>query len=297
MFDVGKKHRVRWRWGVSVFLLLALIGILSACGESTASNSSSTPTATQSIPKITITTKDFAFDMPESISTGYVNVTVVNNGTEDHQAQFVRINDDVTLDQFKDALKKGPEAALPLVKTTGGISAVKPGQSQDITLNLAEGQYVALCFLAGKDNVPHTEKGMIDYFKVTGPSNVGQVSAPKADIEVVLKDFTFGLPGTIKSGPLTYKVTNEGPQPHEMVIMKLAPGKTLEDVKAALQSQSSGPPPADFVGGAGALAQGSSAWLKTNLEPGNYVAVCFVPDPASGKAHAELGMITPFSVQ
>jgi len=32
-------------------------------------------------------------------------------------------------------------------------------------------------------------------------------------------------------------------------------------------------------------------------EPGNYVAVCFVPDPASGKAHAELGMITPFTVQ
>ena len=28
----------------------------------------------------------------------------------------------------------------------------------------------------------------------------------------------------------------------------------------------------------------------------DYVTVCFVPDPASGKAHAELGMITPFTV-
>ena len=79
--------------------------------------------------------------------------------------------------------------------------------------------------------------------------------------------------------------------------MKLAPGKTVEDVKASLQSQSSGSSPTDFVGGAGALAQGSSAWLKMNLEPGNYVAVCFVPDTASGKAHAELGMVTPFSIQ
>lgn len=297
MFDGGKKLGARRGWGASVFLLLALAGILSACGESTATNSSNTPTATQSIPKVTITTKDFTFDMPEIISTGYVTVTVVNTGTEDHQAQFVRINDGVTLDQFKEALKKGPEAALPLVTTAGGISAVKPGQSQEITLNLAEGQYAALCFLAGKDNIPHTEKGMIDYFKVTGPSNVGQVSAPQADIDVVLKDFTFGLPGTIKSGSHTYKVTNEGPQPHEMAIMKLAPGKTIEDVKVALQSQSAGPPPGDFVCGAGALAPGSSAWLKMSLEPGNYVAVCFVPDPATGKAHAELGMITAFSVQ
>lgn len=297
MFDVGKKHGTMRRWGVSILLLLALAGILAACGESAATNFSTTPTATQSIPKITITTKDFAFDMPESISTGYVDVIVVNNGTEDHQAQFVRLNDGVTLDQFKDALKKGPEAALPLVTTAGGISAVKPGQNQEITLNLAEGQHAALCFLAGKDNVPHTEKGMIEYFKVTGPSNVGQVSAPKADIDVVLKDFTFGLPNTIKSGPHTYKVTNKGPQPHEMAMMKLAPGKTIDDVKAALQSQAGGPPPGDFVGGAGALAPGSSAWLKISLEPGNYVAVCFVPDPASGKAHAELGMITAFSVQ
>ena len=69
---------------------------------------------------------------------------------------------------------------------------------------------------------------------------MGQVSAPKAGIDVVLKDFTFGLPNTIKSGPLIYKVTNEGPQPHEMAMMKLAPGKTIEDVKASLQSQSGG---------------------------------------------------------
>jgi hypothetical protein len=171
MFDVGKKHGTRRRWGVSRILLLALAGILSACGESAATDSSTTPTTTQSIPKITITTKDLAFDVPESISTGYVNVTVVNNGTEDHQAQFVRINDGVTLDQFKDTLKKGPR---------GGISAVKPGQSQEITLNLAEGQYVALCFLAGTDNVPHTEKGMIDYFKVMGrPLQCGAGKCPE----------------------------------------------------------------------------------------------------------------------
>ena len=55
--------------------------------------------------------------------------------------------------------------------------------------------------------------------------------------------------------------------------MKLAPGKTVDDVKAALQSQSGGPPPAEFVGGAGALAPGSSAWLKMSLEPDSYVAV------------------------
>src|SRR5262252_8657752 len=111
MFDVRKKHGRRRRWGVSILLLLALAAIVAACGGSATTNPSGTPTASQSIPKITITTKDYAFDMPESIATGYVDVTVVNTGTEEHQAQLVRLNNGVTLDQFKEALKKGPEAA------------------------------------------------------------------------------------------------------------------------------------------------------------------------------------------
>ena len=42
---------------------------------------------------------------------------------------------------------------------------------------------------------------------------------------------------------------------------------------------------------------GNSAQTTLNLTPGNYALVCFIPDPATGKSHAALGMIQGFTVK
>jgi hypothetical protein len=57
-----------------------------------------------------------------------------------------------------------------------------------------------------------------------------------------------------------------------------------------------GPPPFSDAGGIGALMAGKSGWFDIELTPGNYIALCFVPSPTTGKAHFAMGMITPFSV-
>ncbi len=281
---------------MQVFVLLLLTGLLVACGPSSPATSSPTPTSKPAIPSVTITAKDFSFVIPASIPAGLVDVTMVNQGADDHQAQLARLNDGVTPDQFLTALKKDPGAALPLVKLAGGPNVASPGQSQEVILNLPQGQYVALCFVAGKDNIPHIQKGMIKFFQVTGPSNAGQVSEPTATTQVTLKDFAFVLPSTIAAGPQLLQVTNQGPQPHEMTLFKLAPGKQVQDVVAFLKKPA-GPPPMTDAGGIAGLAPRTSGWLKVNLTPGNYVTICFIPDPATGKAHFELGMIGSFSVQ
>jgi hypothetical protein len=37
-------------------------------------------------------------------------------------------------------------------------------------------------------------------------------------------------------------------------------------------------------------------WLALDLQPGTYVALCFIPDEAPGAPHALLGMIQVFTV-
>jgi hypothetical protein len=37
--------------------------------------------------------------------------------------------------------------------------------------------------------------------------------------------------------------------------------------------------------------------MTLNLEPGEYAAVCLVPDPSTGHSHLDLGMLKRFSVQ
>jgi hypothetical protein len=81
-----------------------------------------------------------------------------------------------------------------------------------------------------------------------------------------------------------------------MDLLKLANGKSAQDVLTFFQKQQ-GPPPFADAGGMGALTPGMSGWLKLNLTSGNYVALCFVPDPKTGQPHFALGMMTTFTVQ
>jgi outer membrane protein assembly factor BamE (lipoprotein component of BamABCDE complex) len=282
---------VRRRGWMSAFMLLIVASLLAACGGST---STSQPAAT--VPQVTITAKDFSFAMPDTLQTGLVDITLRNEGTQPHNAQLERLNDGVTQAQVLVAFKKGPGALLRLLSSYGGAHIVDPGQSQEVILNIAQGQYIMLCFASGPDNIPHFIKGMYKFFTVTGPSNANQVSQPQVNGQVMLRDFSIVLPASIPAGPTMLQVTNQGSQPHEMSLLKLSAGKDVPDVLAFL-GKPAGPPPFTDAGGMAALAPGFSAWVKLNLVPGKYVALCFVPDPTTGKPHFALGMITWFTVQ
>lgn len=278
--------------------------IIAACGGGGGSQSSapsgSTPTtpAQPSIPAVTIKAMDFSYDQPKTIPAGLVDLTLVNNGAQPHQIQLLRINNG-NYDEFVAALKKnGPTpAALQLVTGAGGANTIDPGGKQEVILNLPQGEYATICFVSGSDNVPHFMKGMIQHISVTGSPNANQAS-PQASATITLKDFAIDVPGTVTGGAVTWKVTNNGPQLHEMDLLKLHSGVTYDQFKQMMANPNppSGPPPFDDVGGMGGLQPGTSGWIKLNLQSGNYVAICFVPDIKTGKPHFMLGMVSPFTV-
>ncbi|MGH2558346.1 MAG: hypothetical protein ACRDJH_04710 [Thermomicrobiales bacterium] len=110
-----------------------------------------------------------------------------------------------------------------------------------------------------------------------------------------MRDFAFAMPLAIGAGEHTWKIVNAGQQPHELQVFKLGPGTTPDDVATGAIVGT----PADYtpVGGMQALASGLSGWMTLDLGPGEYVAICFVPDPASDHRHHELGMIVSFTVE
>lgn len=270
-----------------VILVMALA--LSACGSVAAD-------ATPAIPEITIKAADYSFDAPDQIEAGLVKVNLVNDGQEPHHAQMVRLNDGVTLEQFQAALQEGEAAAFPLIAFVGGPGLVDPGLQSQVTLDLTPGQYVLLCFVPSHDGVPHLAKGMVRPIEVVAAADETEVVEIEADATVTLLDFSFIMPTEVKAGPQVWEITNEGPQPHEIMLVKLADGKTMADIQAFMANPH-GTPPFSQIGGFQGINPGGTGWLNLDLTPGEYVALCHIPDPASGKAHEELGMVMPFSVE
>jgi hypothetical protein len=240
---------------------------------------------------------DYSYTAPETVQSGWVRVNLTNSGAEPHHVQFMRLNDGVTLQQFEEALKQGEGPAMALVQQVGGVGAIAPTGSAQAILNLTPGEYAILCFIPSPtDQMPHFTKGMIKGLAVL-PSTVSTNVEPKADLTVRLKDYSFELPETLPAGEITIQVVNDGPEPHEFNILRLAEGKTSEDVFQFLTAPD-GPPPFIPVGGMNGLDLGLSGYLEYNFEPGSYVAICNIPSPkAEGHPHFTLGMIKQFEVK
>src|SRR5579862_1675100 len=235
--------------------IVSLSGLVVACGGSSNTNLSNNvvPTATSpiAIPVVMITAVNYGYIMSNTmqVRSGPVDIAMVNNGNEAHQSQVARLNDGVTNTQVFDELvtKKDLAMAFSLLTFMGGPDTIAPGYGQETILNLQSGRYVLLCFVTGSDGIAHVNKGMIHFFTVSQESS--QVSAPHSDGTITMQDFSYTLPAILmQSRPLTLQVINQGMQPHEMNIVRLAPGKNVQDISAFFQAPS-GPPPFEELGG------------------------------------------------
>lgn len=249
--------------------------------------------------RVTMTATDFAFDLPAEIEAGLVTFEMPNQGQEAHHAQLVRVNEGGDLDTALAALaEEDLETVFREVTVAGGVGIIPPGATAAATVDLQPGEYAFVCGLPSPDGTPHAAKGMVQQFTVTGeapaqPPTVDSVGEITLDTvgEVTLDEFAFGLPDDLDG---TVAVTNTGQQPHEMLLLQLGEGVGLEEALASIDAPppTDGPPPAIPAGGMQAIMPGQTGYLDLGgLDPGRYAIVCFVPDPESGKAHLELGMV------
>jgi hypothetical protein len=281
---------------MAVLILLAVP--LTGCGKSkksTSASGSTTTAAPAAVTSMDITAKEYTFDGPNSVQEGYVKVNLTNAGQQDHQAQFLRLKDGKTLQEFAAAGAADPTGlqALLLTDGGGGVNAIKPGTEHGVN-KLRAGNWLMVCFVPAPDGVPHLAKGMIRPFVVAPPPSTA--AAPSATATVSAKNYSFTLP-TFKAGTTTIEFKNTATdQVHEMTLVKMAAGKTLADAKAFFAKPPTGPPPFESAGGAPGIGPGDTAWADLTLTAGTYVAMCHVPDPASKKEHLALGMIQEFKV-
>jgi hypothetical protein len=112
---------------------------------------------------------------------------------------------------------------------------------------------------------------------------------------VTARDFAFEAPDTVPAGVTRIRLQNQGPEYHHVQLIRLADGHTHAEFFDALQG---GPPPAwvEEVGGPNTPPAGGTSEATVELEPGNYVMVCFIPSP-DGVMHVAKGMSHAFVVE
>lgn len=124
-------------------------------------------------------------------------------------------------------------------------------------------------------------------------------------IEVTAIDYGFeGIPDEVSAGTLGVTFSNEGDELHEMVVFRKNDDTTesFDDIFAN-EDQAAAEALVTEAGATFAVPGQTASGLFTLEEPGEYVAVCFIPvgttpesDEASGPPHFSQGMKAEFSV-
>jgi hypothetical protein len=292
------------RFAPRAALLLVVALAVGACkvkeaGRESALNSDSaaagdSTTAAAAAPNVvTITATEYSFDAPAEIPAGLTTIRLVTNGKELHHATLIKLEDGKTVDDFKQAMQtEGPPSAWMIM--AGGPNPPRPGGTAEVTQLLEPGNYVLVCFIPSPDGVPHIAKGMLRPVTVT-PAPGAQAAAPIPDVTVKLVDYGFESSKPLTAGKHIIRIENAGPQPHELVLVRLAPGKTVENLASWIEKMD-GPPPGEPLGGIASIHPGGYGFITADLTPGDYGFLCFISDSKDGKPHVAHGMMQQFKI-
>jgi len=289
---------------------IAFVAVLLACAPKGDAPPQDQASAAPNV--VSLTATEYAFQAPDTIPAGWTTFRLANHGEEVHYGHIVRLDPGRTVQELVDAYAEAIRTSGPRPKWVtrfGGPGGTAPGDSSSVTQYLEPGSYVWICPVEDSTGSPHFGKGEFKTFVVhaAGPVVAERAAAPRADMVIRLMDFSFAV-DSLQAGRHTVRVANAGEEPHDLVLMKLMPGKTIEDVgsflnpeRARRADQASDPPPSlaslvTGIGGIAAIAPGMEAFFEASFTPGEYLLACMATAP-DGRSHIEHGMIRQVTVR
>ena len=261
---------------------------------------------------VQVTARDFVFQTPAEIPSGWTTFRFVNEGREHHFFLLSRLPDGKTLEDYRSDVGPAFDGAwhglrdgsmdkaqagmllggnLPAwygsVEPMGGVGLIAPGGVGQTTANLKPGTYVMECYVKTADGTFHTTLGMMTSLVVTeGPSTA---PAPAADFEISVSNDGIATEGEMTAGEHTVAVHFlEHPElglGNDVHLVRLEDGTDVTEVAKWMDWMEVGglrsPAPAQFLGGTEEMPVGYTAYFTVTVEPGRYAWIVEAPAESS----------------
>lgn len=273
---------------------VAVLGVVGCAASSPPSGEradASPPPATPHL--VRVVARDFAFDSSHSVPAGLVAIRLVNQGHDIHMLGIARLDSGRTVaDVYKAITGNAP---MGWFSELGGPGAVSPGDSVTQYAVLQPGTYSMICWWPDSTGKEHVMSGMMSTLTVTGET-AGAPIEPAPDIYLRERDYNVSATGAFTAGHHVFRVDNDGPQKHDVALLRVLPGKTDAEVDKWLQKPSMNGAPVEAVGGTVGVARWGHTEFAADLKPGNYLILCMIPDAKDRKPHFMHGMMTKVTV-
>ncbi|MFH6769995.1 hypothetical protein V8G56_14680 [Gaetbulibacter aquiaggeris] len=263
---------------------------------------------------INILTENMDFQMADTIPSGWNTFKYKNASAQTHFFLIDKYPEAITLDSVKASVLPPFDKGMKLInegkteegfaefgklpawfmelKNLGGSGLISPGLIAETTVKLDPGYYIIECYVKMSNGVWHTSMGMAKEV-IVSETNSGNVE-PKAQTEITISStdgITFN--DTISKGQHCFSVfykdqiAHENFIGHDINLAKLGENADLDELNDWMDwSNPEGliepaPTGVTFLGGVNNMSEGQKGYFTVNLEPGRYILISEVPNPAS----------------
>jgi hypothetical protein len=264
------------------------------------------------LPEVVVTVGEDGIDAPSSLAEGFYLITLTP--TKEYSTYLNIMVPPAGLSE-EDATQQALDAAagdlaLPTWKYLGGTNTFEIGVPVSFAIYLPAGEYVWAGSYYGMDQNGEDEIMTLAPLSVGGeatPAATPVVDAPVATVTLEMTDDLIYIvsPDPVPSGPQLWEVTNTGTDhAHHVVMSRIPEGVTADQIIGDFSSMFAGTPPAGepivaqftYVGYTALQSGGQTTWQGFDLEPGEYVVICFIINHETGVPHLLDGMVTTFTV-
>jgi len=182
------------------------------------------------------------------------------------------------------------------LSTFGGPAVPRDSMTEATAIvDLRPGRYALVSYEVDASGRPQGDKYLWRMVTAIAASVLIPARFGQADVSVKVKDARVELTGTARPGQRVIQVENAGARPHELIIGRLKPGKSLADVQRWNRDKGE-PAPFVYVGGLTPMASGVTAQTRVVLQTGMHVVLCAMRSEHARAPDHELGVAATFNV-
>lgn len=240
--------------------------------------------------ELVIVVTDKTIDVPAQVDAGLVNVRLFNRSSGPQHVSILKVDRLDRAASISEYLRSG-DWNVPWINRMGGPESVLPGGVSSVAMVLEPGRYViAQLPNLSKPGAPLLLRDVEELSVTARPGAPGASTLPAAVATIKMYEWNFTLDGPLNAGRQVVRVENTGQFEHQMQIVRLLPGRGIDQAVKWAENPS-GPPPFEGAGGTTNLARGRSVNITVDLIPGDYALLCTTYNPLSKQLHSHHGMI------
>jgi len=280
-------------------LTFGVTGVAGALAQAATPPATPSILASAGLPELHVSITDAGFQGPAEAPAGLTYVSVDNQTDKEVDVQFALPPAGTSLDSINESAESEGFPDWFYQAQFAGGPYVEPHAQGGAAVDLTAGDWIFGSFDSASGLAPVS-------LKVTGDAKHAKPGALPSDAQITMHGYKFDFPDQMAAGPQVWQVTNEDAVPHFISLVRYDGPETIteQDVRNILMADMGTPVPdmkvseQDFqdAGYVPVISQNETTWAEMNLQPGTYIALCFVSDEGSQVPHAAMGMFDIFTV-